>query len=221
MAFFDWFTGERPVLVQQTFEDIVDMVDRGRDMFLAATGRLLDNEILDMDLEAMDESINHREQHCRSTALEYISSSPGNQLILVLKLLSIVQEAERIGDLAKSLGAMADLADAPRLGRHVKPLRDIRNRIATFFELTLEAFRTDDIRKAEEVLRRHQGVKDDVEAYVQTLGRDDSATVNEAVVYALAARMLGRTSSHLANIASTVVFPFEQIRRTHPEGDEL
>jgi len=220
MAFFDWFTGERPVLVQRTFEDIVDMVERGQNMFLAATGLLLDNEILDVDLEEMDESINHREQHCRSTALEYISTSPGNQLILVLKLLSIVQEAERIGDLAKSLGGLADVADSPRLGPHITALRDIRGRVASFFDLTLQAFRDDDIARAQEVLRDHQAVKDDIYAYLDMISRETSITVNQAVVYALAARMLGRTSSHLANIASTVVFPFEQIRRTHPD-DEL
>ena len=219
MAFFDWFTGERPVLVQRTFEDIVDMVDRGQAMFLAATGLLLDNEILDVDLEAMDASINHREQHCRSTALEYISTSPGNQLIHVLKLLSIVQEAERIGDLSKSLGGLADMADKPRLGPYVAPLRDIRTRVASFFDLTLKAFRNDDIARAEEVLRNHQAVKDDVYAYLERISSETDISVNEAVVYALAARMLGRTSSHLANIASTVVFPFEQIRRTHPDDD--
>ncbi|NNF03249.1 MAG: hypothetical protein HKN17_02180 [Rhodothermales bacterium] len=220
MAFFDWFTGERPVLVQRTLEDIVDMVDRGKTMFLSATGVLLDNEILDVDLEEMDQSINHREQHCRSTALEYISTSPGNQLIHVLKLLSIVQEAERIGDIAKSLGALADMADSPRHGALVAPLRDVRGRILDFFDMTLQAFRNDDVARAEEVLRNHQAVKDDVYAYLGRLSRETSITVNEAVVHALAARMLGRTSSHLANIASTVVFPFERIRRTHPSDDQ-
>ena len=50
-------------------------------------------------------------------------------------------------------------------------------------------------------------------------GRDD-LTGNEGVVYALSARMMSRVSSHLANIASTVASPFDQIRRSTSWAEE-
>jgi len=56
-------------------------------------------------------------------------------------------------------------------------------------------------------------MKDDVTTYLQDLADDDRLTANEGIVLALIARLLSRVSSHLSNIASAVVSPFDQIRR--------
>jgi phosphate uptake regulator len=62
-------------------------------------------------------------------------------------------------------------------------------------------------------MEMHETMKDDVTAYLQTLARADDVDANAGIVYALTARLLSRVSSHLSNIASTVVSPFDQIRR--------
>jgi phosphate uptake regulator len=56
-------------------------------------------------------------------------------------------------------------------------------------------------------------MKDDVTEYLSELAEVDDITPNEAIVYAMSARLISRVSSHLSNIASTVVSPFDQIRR--------
>lgn len=218
MALFDWLKGgDRPGLVEDAFADLQEMLRVGDEMFGAACGHLLDNEILDMDLDRRDDEIDRREGHLRSVVQAYLASQPGRPQVYALKLLGIVQEAERIGDLSKSLGDLASLATRPRLGPTVLPLRHARNEIQAMFRLTRSCFRENDVSRADAVLALHEERKREIRAIIRDLATGKSESVNEAVVLALAARMLGRVSSHLANIASSVVFPFEQIRRTHSD----
>jgi len=219
MALFDWLRTERSSAVGQMVADLRTMLAVGEEMFAAACAHLLDNEILEVDLDLRDDSIDERELHLRRTALDIVASNPGRQLPYVLKLLGIVQEAERIGDLAKTIADSAAMADRPRLGEPVLPIRALRDRVLEAFAGTRACFEDHDASRAEQVLTRHDGIKQDVQDAIVRLSREDHTTTNEAVVLALGVRMIGRTSSHLANIASIVVFPYEQIRRSHLDED--
>ena len=220
MGFFAFFKEEQPPLIDQAFCDVQSMLQNGHEMFAAATAFLLDNEILEVDLKALDNKINHCEQSLRRGVLEHLTIDPNRELIFSLKLISIVHEAERIGDLAKSLAKTADLAKRPRMGPVVTPLREIRNRILTMFEYGLKGFVEGDASAARRLMKDHEQLKDEVANYLQTLAGRDDLTGNEGVVYALSARMMSRVSSHLANIASTVASPFDQIRRSTSWAEE-
>jgi phosphate uptake regulator len=216
---FDWLRSERASSVQLAVDDLRDMLRIGEEMFATACANLLDNEILEVDLDVRDDEVDAREAHLRHEALEYLSSSPGRQMPYVLKILGIVQEAERIGDLAKSIADTARLADGPRMAPTVLPIRALRDRVLEAFAETRASFVEHDQARAEGVLKRHDDIKRDANAAIADLAREGHAPTNEAVVLALGARMIGRTSSHLANIASIVVFPYEQIRRSHLDDD--
>ena len=220
MGFFAFFREEQPPLIDQAFCDVQSMLQNGHEMFAAATAFLLDNEILDVDLKALDNKINHCEQSLRRAVLEHLTIDPNRELIFSLKLISIVHEAERIGDLAKSLAKVGDLAKKPRMGPVVPPLREVRNRILAMFEYGREGFVAGDASAARRLMKDHEQLKEDVAAYLQMLAERDDLTGNEGVVYALSARMMSRVSSHLANIASTVASPFDQIRRSTSWSEE-
>lgn len=220
MGFFSFFSGTQPPLVKQAFGDVRAMLKSGHEMFAAAAAQLLDNEILDIDLKKLDEGINQREQNLRRAVLEHLNVDPERELIFSLKLISIVHEAERIGDLAKSLSKTADLAQRPRLGPLVEPLRDIRDRILAMFDQALNSFVESDESAARRLMRSHEEIKANSTTYLQMLSEQETITPNEAVVYALGARLLSRVSSHLANIASAVAVPFDHIRRSPTWPDE-
>jgi phosphate uptake regulator len=202
------------VLVGQALNDISEMILTGGRMLAAACGHLLDNEILDVDLQALDETINEREADLRRALLEHLSLNPRKDLVFSLKLLSIVQEAERIGDLAKSLSEAAALARAPRMGASMLPLRRSRDRIIDMVGRVNACLTEDDEAEAVLLMKEHEQVKADLSEYLVALASEDHAGQNAAVVLALGARMLSRVSSHIANIASTVASPFDQIRGT-------
>ncbi len=214
MGIFDLLKGDRPPLVNQALEDISVMIRTGEQMIAAATGHLLDNEVLDINLEELDAMINGREEDLRRVLLEHLSVNPRQDLVFSLKLLSIVHEAERIGDLAKSLAETAALASEPRTGEVVDPLRNARDRIVDMLSRVRSSLAAGDDREAVLLMSEHVDVKERLSVYVSKLAVSDGLGSNQAMILALAARMLSRVSSHLANIASTVASPFDKIRGT-------
>lgn len=214
MGFLSFLTGEHPPLVRQAVGNVQLMLVSGRDMFAAAAAHLLDNEILEVDLHALDQEINQQEQALRRTVLEHLTIDPKRDLVLSLKLISIVQEAERIGDLAKLMSKTAGLAHKPRLGTLAEPLRGVRSRILQMFDQTQHGFVDGNTSLGRQLMEDQKQIKEELTQYLHQLADNTHITPNEAVVYAIGGRAMSRTSSHLANIASTVVCPFEQIRRS-------
>lgn len=213
MGLFDFLRGAQPPLVRQALRDVKQMLDVGQRMFGAATATLLDNEVLDVDLKVLDADINRCEQDLRRVVLEHLTVAPDRELVFSLKLISIVQEAERIGDLSKSLGRNAMLAQRPRSGPFVSRLRSLRDRIGGMFEDTRRGFVEGDERCAQALLLKHDRNKAEVADLLCEMAASDDLTVNEAVVLALSAQMLSRISSHLANISSAVTGSFEHLRQ--------
>lgn len=212
MNLFSFLTGSRPPLVDQSLKDLGAMLDTADSMFAAATNCLLDNEDLNVDLSAQDELINEREMAIRRAVLEHILSDPRQELSLSLLLISIVTDAERLGDLAKSIAKASAMAEAPRMGRHVETLRPIRDRVQAAFPKVRRSFIVGDAKGGRAVMEEHNRTKADVAAFLQDLASADDVTTNEAVVLAVTSRMIGRTSSHLSNIISAVALPFDQVR---------
>lgn len=213
MSVFSIFRGSPPPLVEQSLNDVQLMLERGHTMFADASAHLLQNEILEVDLARLDEDVNAAEQRIRRAVLGHLSIDPNRDLVFSLKLISIVQEAERIGDLCKSLAKVAALADAPRMGPRVDALREMQQRILEMFDLTRRGFVKGDEASADRVMEMHEEMKGLAARYITDLARATDVTTNEAVVLTLAARMLSRVSAHLANIGSAVASSFDRIRR--------
>ncbi len=220
MQLFNFLTGAKPPLITQSLRGLAEMLDTASGMFAAATAVLLDNEALEVDLSILDESINARERQIRRAVAEHVSTDPRDQMALSLVLVSIVQDAERCGDLAKSLAKTADLAVHPRMGPHVEALRPIRDRVQATFPRVRAAFLTSDTEAARAVMEENDRTKALTAAYLQRLAQAEDLTPNLAVVLAVGGRMIGRTGSHLSNIISAVALPFDQIRRSPTWTDE-
>jgi phosphate uptake regulator len=213
MSLFSFFTGKQPPLIKDALRSVDVMLDVSGEMLEAALACLLDNERLEVDLSARDEDVNEREQEVRRLVLEHLAIDPESELTQSLVLVAAVQEAERLGDLAKSLAAASTLAAAPRLSPHAEPLRELRTRLFRMLDDTRRGFTEADASAAQRVTEEHKEVKKLVADYLHTLARADDVSPNEAVVYAISVRMMSRISSHLSNIVSSTVVPFDQIRR--------
>src|SRR6056297_2961394 len=213
MSLFSFFTGKQPPLIADAIQEVDGMLEVSREMLEAALACLLDNEGLEIDLSARDDVVNEGEQAVRRLVLEHLSIDPERERIQSLILVAAVQKAERIGDLAKSLAAASTLADAPRLSHHAEPLRQLRERLFRLLGETRRGFVKADAQAAHRVMQEHDEVKTFVADYLETIAHADDVTSNEAVVYAISARMMSRISSHLSNIVSSTLVPFDQIRR--------
>ena len=214
MNLFNFLTGARPPLIDRALNELGAMLDTADTMFAAATNCLLDNEDVPVDLAALDETVNQGEMNVRRSVLEHMVSDPKVETSFSLLLVSIVQDAERCGDLAKSIAKASELSASPRMGRHVDALRPIRDRVQATFPRVRRSFIVGDARTGRAVMEEHDQTKRDVAGYLTALAGADDLSANEAVVLAVGSRMIGRTSSHLSNIISAVALPFDQVRNS-------
>jgi Na+/phosphate symporter len=207
--------GEKSTLIDAAFRDLSSMLQQGAKMFDLALASLLDNADLTADLDELDDVVDEGERMIRRTVLEHLSVSPNKQLVASLILVSIVQDAERIGDFARGLGELVDLAKSPRSGPFAAELRAIAQRLRPQFETCEKAFRDDDSARARDCVNEHTRIKADLDAFTARVA-DSDLTADMAVVYGGAARILRRISAHLSNICSSVSQPYDRLRH----GDE-
>ncbi len=212
MKLFDFLAGKSAPLIAEATGHVATMMKESHHMYRAATSCLLENEILTMDLEAVDKTVNDGEHAVRRLVLEHIAIDPDHELVFGLILLSIVQDAERLGDIAKTISEVASLASQKRHGTKVDELRLLRDDVDQMFEQTITGFVDGDVELTRNVMSGNQEHKIRREAFIRSVAEDGQIGENLAVVLALGARLIGRTSSHLSNIASGVAVPFDQLR---------
>ena len=212
MQFFRFLTGARPPLIDRAVRDLGSMLDTSAEMFVAATGCLFDGQTLAVDLGALDETVNDGEQAVRRAVLEHVAAAPQEETSFSLLLVSVVQDAERCGDLAKTLAKVSELADGRLDGPHVDRLRAVRDRLVVAFPRARAAFVSGDAAEARALMDEHDRTKAEVAAIIEALATDPDLSPNAAAVLAMSARILARTSAHLSNIVSSVALSFDQVR---------
>ena len=208
--------GRSSSLIEAAFRDVIRMLQQAGRMLDYSLAVLLENRELEVDLEGMDDVIDEAERMVRRSILEHMTVSPRQDLVACLILASTVQEAERIGDFARGLAEVAALAKGPRSGPFADELRMLAVRVRSLFEQSEEAFREDDSVLAHAIMATHRELKAELTRYVHEIA-DRDLTADMALVYGSSATMLRRISSHLSNIVSTVIQPFDRIRHDDEE----
>jgi len=208
--------GTQSSLIDAAFSDVSSMLAQSENMFDLAIKALLDNQpITKADLARMDDVVDEGERMVRRTILYHLSVNPKQDLVASLVLTSMVHDAERVGDFAGALGHLVGLAEGPREGAYRDDLRKMVNEIRPMFQLCEQSFREDDPKKSRKVIKAHGLIRKKLTAFRRRVAKSD-LTADMAVVYAGASHLLFRTSSHLCNIASTVVHPYDK----KPSKDE-
>jgi Na+/phosphate symporter len=202
-------------LVNAAFADVSAMLKQAAEMLEHSLGVLLDNRAVTLDLEQLDDVIDEAERRVRRTILQHLAVNPKQDLVASLILVSMVQDAERIGDFSRGLVELMKMARGPRQGPFADELRALGNRLLPMFAVCEHAFREGDEEEARKVIAGHRALRDELKAYRSRVAASD-LSADMAVVYAGAAQILRRVGAHLSNIASTVVQPYDRIRH----GDE-
>jgi phosphate transport system protein len=207
--------------ISQMLRQFDQMLEHGQWMFREACavleGAKPASEV-DDPLHERDHQINRLQREIRREVLTHLTVEPESNLPACLVLMSILKDAERIGDYCKNIFELAEMYTKHlNEGRYARPLRDIRDEILLFFEMTREAFNTSDEAKAREVVHRKMAVSKQADLLISQLVRDELGTA-DAVAFALLARHFKRVSSHLANVASSVFAPLDAIDYSDEPG---
>jgi phosphate uptake regulator len=205
----------RSPLIDAAFRDINEMLDQAEHMLELALTALLDNRTLEVDLDELDDVVDEGERMVRRSVLEHLSFNPRQDLVASLVLVSMVQDAERVGDFARGIPELLPLARHQRSGPFRDELRELSARLRPLFGLTRQAFSRDQPETARKVMATASELKAEFLDFTRRVAESD-LTADMAVVYSGAARSLRRVGAHLSNIASSVVQPYDRIRH----GDE-
>ena len=198
----------------QVLEKFKSMLDGTESMFKAVCSRLLE-QAEESDLKKriyeIDKKVNLAQKDIRKRIVEHLSLQPTVDVTACLLLMSVVKDAERLGDYAKNLYEVTELLAKP-LDRTLfnQHFDDIDKDILALFEQTKEAFIEADEEKARLAWDYEKRIAKGCDRIVEQVAKSD-LSVNEAVCFALIARHFKRIVAHLVNIATSVILPLSDL----------
>jgi phosphate transport system protein len=214
--FREWIEAlrRRPLLDQMMCE-MEEMLDLAVEMYRPTaevlTGkRELTTETHDM-VYATDRRINHVQRKIRKQLVEHLVVSDGADVPICLVLMSVIKDAERVGDMCKDLLETAERLGGPlREGHYGRRFAEVLTAAEGLFDPTAEAFRTSDKDLGHAAVESARKVARGCDAIIEALLGDD-IPCRDAVLFTLLARYLKRLCLHLSNIATSVVMPLHRL----------
>jgi len=166
---------------------------------------------LEQQILRTDKKVNRRQKVIRRRIMEHMTVQPTVDSPACLLLFSVSKDAERVGDYAKNLLEVSRLLEKPiDIEAYSKLFKDLDKDILNLFKQTSDAFIGSDEEKATKSWDSQKTIKKKCDDIVRTLAKS-SYSVNECVCFTLIARFIRRMSSHLTNIATSVVVPLTEL----------
>lgn len=200
--------------LSQVMDEFRIMLSDSEYMFRSSYDILVDNKKepgLEEQIIRTDKKINRLQKNIRRRIIEHMTVLPSVDSPACLLLFSVSKDAERVGDYAKNLLEVNRLLEKP-IDKEVysKLFNNLDKDIMQLFKQTRDAFIDSDEEKATKAWDFQINIKKKCDNIVRTLASSDYS-VNEAVCFTLIARFIRRMSSHLTNIATSVVVPLTEL----------
>lgn len=203
-------------LLNDAIEEACRMIQECARMFGAATGALIDGQPPPIDVVEKDENVDLGERMVRRLVFQHIMMNPDQDLPSALALVSVVHDAERLGDYNKSLLYLTQWRTGD-LMHHPQALvcAEIRDLIVPMFDHALKAIQKGDVNEARKVMDQNLVVKEKTQKLQEALMQNADGG-REDVVCSSCAQYLRRISAHLSNITSSVANPFDLLGQNTP-----
>lgn len=203
-------------LLQQAYDASIEMLKSDQKMFDVAVKSLRrsDNGEMAVDIYAMDAKINEYQRDIRAKILTHLAVSQPTDPVFGLVLVSVVIDIERIGDYTKNIVELARMHPKKLLaGPFEGAIAETEGNVSERFKQVIIAFEGKDSKIALGVMQLHKNTTKKCDGILETLIKSElpQLTTSDAVAIALYTRYLKRISSHITNIASGIVNPFERI----------
>ncbi|MDH4239346.1 MAG: hypothetical protein OEW48_07265 [Phycisphaerae bacterium] len=198
----------------QVLDEFKEMLDDTRLMYEMVCSTLLDNAEepdLKKKIYEIDGKVNKLQKKIRTRIIEHLSLQPTVDVNACLLLMSVVKDAERLGDYCKNLYEVTEIVEKP-IDRTLfsQYFNGLDKDILTLFERTKEAFIEADKGKARASWDYEHRIAKRCDRVLKEIAKS-SLSVNEAVCLALIARHFKRIVAHLTNIATSVILPLSEL----------
>jgi phosphate uptake regulator len=210
----EFFKGGADQPLEEIEALIVQMLLDDRHTFDLAINALIggtDPSAVGKEVRKTDRRVNKAERKIRRQLVVH-SSVRGDHTDLprVLVAMSIIKDAERIGDQSKNIWDLAsmgiDLSQASDIGR----LKEMRDRTSRYIAESARIYRERDTQAAHSLIPQLDDVLDEYDACVEEQVVSEG-TPRDAVPRALLCRYLKRITAHLMNILTSLVMPLDRL----------
>jgi len=206
-------------LLAQAWSDSNDMLLLSRDMFMEAVKHLREDRNIEKlrALKQRDWEINTFQRDVRRKVLTHYSlTEDQSDLANGLILINMVVDIERLGDYAKNIVDLAINHPSTIITEEIsEDLHTMEKEIHDRFEKTIQAIQNQDMELAKDLKARYKyEISKKSDAIVNGIISGEITNFDSpsrAAAIALYARYLKRLGSHLNNIATTLVNPFDTI----------
>ena len=160
---------------------------------------------VEQEIYAKDKEINEHQRSVRRKIIRHLTLQPGSDVPVCLVLMSVVKDAERMGDFCKNIFELGSVLDVTfDKGRYKTPLLELSEQVENLFGKARKAFERSDEEMARSIITKGTRISKQCDMLLKQLIVDNLPT-KKAVAYTLLARYFKRISSHLVNIATSVV----------------
>jgi len=198
----------------QVLEDFKSMLDDSETMFEAVCAQLLvgkEEGSLKDKIYSIDKRVNNLQKEIRRRIVEHLSLQPSVDVNACLVLMSVVKDAERLGDYSKNLYEVTQLLAEPiDCALYSEYFDEMDKDIMVLFQQTKKAFIDAEEEQARSAWKHETKVAKGCDKVVERLAQSN-LTVNQAVCFTLIARHFKRIVAHLVNIATSVVLPLSDL----------
>lgn len=210
-----WRSREYKAEVMDQFAAILRISDDMYKLIIDELFHPASDDSLKEKIVSMDKQINELQRSIRRRIVEHIAVAPTDEPNVSLIWMSVVKDAERLGDYNKNIYDSFKMLESPVAPEEWRNYFDeLFNTIDTFYKKTSEAFIQFDREKAVELIPAEREVKRQCRQIIQRLAGEKDISVNRAVCFSQIAHHLKRIAAHLCNICSAVVMPVESIDYT-------
>jgi phosphate transport system protein len=210
----------KDTLLDKAFQQSYEMLDITRQMFVNAKSSLREQEHnkLDLDIYTQDRKVNKYEREVRRNVLKHLTVAGTEDSYSCLVLVSIIIDIERIGDYTKNIVDLARNHPAKLSGGlYEEDLQKIESAVEDSFRRVTNQLKKSDADDAEKLLLEYEWVNQICDQHTMDYIKEVDTTISsgDAVSLALYYRFIKRINSHLRNIATSIVNPFDHIGFTH------
>lgn len=199
--------------LKKIFNQFDEMLDISKNMFKKASENLFqqsDNIHAEAKkLVKLDRQLNSLQQNIRRDIVLHITVHGSKDILPCLILMSLVKDAERLGDYSKNIMEIAERFTGFEKGKYFETLKVMQKDILQWFDDTKISFKNVDSKLALKTCTN--AYKSEKECDQIAWEMLTAAGKKDAVALALVFRFFKRIAAHLGNICTSVTMPLDKL----------
>ena len=210
----EFFKGGSDQPLEEIESLIVQMLHDDRHTFDLAINALLggtDAEVVGKEVKRSDKRVNRAEREVRRRLIVHAAIA-GERVDLprVLIAMSVIKDAERVGDQCKNIWDLANEGIDFSAADDLPWLIGLRDQTSRYIAESSRIYQERDIQAAHELIVEMDEAQDRFDECVVAQLKS-TAPAREAVPRALLCRYLKRVTGHLMNVITALVMPLERL----------